>query len=124
MNRGAITQGRLVMNTIDKEIGRRIRHRRWRMSITQQELGKLIGVSFQQIQKYETGTNRVSASKLIFIANALSVPITYFFDNIETNGKLEDPSCGSMVTKTNLEVRTVAAVTERTHKRKDQELVP
>lgn len=112
------------MNTIDKEIGRRIRHRRWRMSVTQQELGKLIGVSFQQIQKYETGTNRVSASKLIFIANALSVPITYFFDNIETNGKSEEPSCGSMVTKTNLEVRTVVAVTERTHKLKDQELVP
>lgn len=78
-----------VTHPIDIEIGRRIRHRRWRIGMSQQDLGKLAGVSFQQIQKYEIGRNRVSASKLWVISRALSIPTSYFFDGIEESGQFE-----------------------------------
>jgi transcriptional regulator with XRE-family HTH domain len=53
--------------------------------MTQQTLAKSIGVAFQQVQKYESGSNRVSASRLVQIANALAVPVAYFFEDIETS---------------------------------------
>lgn len=51
--------------------------------MTQQQLGKAVGIKFQQIQKYETGMNRVSASRLYEIANALDVPVSFFFESVE-----------------------------------------
>lgn len=53
------------------------------VGMTQQQLGEKVGIKFQQIQKYETGMNRISASRLWDIASALDVPISYFFDGIE-----------------------------------------
>lgn len=68
---------------IDVEIGKRIRHRRWQLGMTQQQLGEKCGVKFQQIQKYETGANRVSASRLWEIAAATGMEVADFFDGIE-----------------------------------------
>jgi transcriptional regulator with XRE-family HTH domain len=64
----------------DFELGMRIRLRRVEMKISQSELADKLGVSFQQVQKYEKGVNRVGASRLQQIATALDVPVTFFFD--------------------------------------------
>ncbi len=69
---------------IDVLIGKRIRHRRIAMGLTQKALGSFLGVSFQQIQKYEKGLNRVSASCLLEIATKLEVPISFFYADIVT----------------------------------------
>lgn len=74
------------MNDIDVLVGNRIRARRYALGISQSELGEAIGVRFQQIQKYETGANRVSASRLWAVAEKLSVDIEYFFEGIRPNG--------------------------------------
>ncbi|UWQ82926.1 helix-turn-helix domain-containing protein [Leisingera caerulea] len=67
---------------VDVHVGKRIRHRRWLVGKTQQELASEIGVKFQQVQKYETGANRVSASRLWEIAAALDVNVTQFFEGL------------------------------------------
>ena len=67
---------------VDIHVGKRIRQRRWLVGLTQQQLGAAVGIKFQQIQKYETGSNRVSASRLWDIADALGVPITFFFEGL------------------------------------------
>ena len=66
--------------SIDKEIGRRLRDRRMAIGMSQERLGDLHGLTFQQIQKYEKGANRISASRLTEVARVLGVPITSFFD--------------------------------------------
>jgi transcriptional regulator with XRE-family HTH domain len=67
-------------NPVDEAVGARIRILRKRRKMSQQELGKALGVSFQQVQKYENGKNRVSASRLHLVATTLNVPITDLFD--------------------------------------------
>ncbi len=74
------------MNGIDSSVGQRIRQRRKLLGLSQTELAEKIGVKFQQVQKYETGTNRVAASRLWKIAETLRVPITYFFEDLELPG--------------------------------------
>lgn len=69
---------------VDIYVGGRIRARRKMLSITQTGLGKKLGVTFQQVQKYERGTNRVGSSRLFRTANALDVPVSYFFEGAET----------------------------------------
>ena len=64
----------------DIELGKRIRLRRVEQKISQAELGEQLGVSFQQVQKYEKGVNRVGAARLQQIATALDVPVTFFYD--------------------------------------------
>lgn len=71
-----------TMTQIDTEVGQRIRERRVALGMSQTELGRRAGVKFQQIQKYESGANRVSASRLWAIASALDVPVTYFFEAV------------------------------------------
>lgn len=65
---------------VDNYFGARIRMRRMEQQISQTDLGEKLGVSFQQVQKYEKGANRVSAGRLMEIAAALEVPISYFYD--------------------------------------------
>lgn len=83
------------MNKIDVLVGKRIRARRHAMGVSQTELGDAIGVKFQQIQKYETGANRVSASRLWAVAEKLGVDVVYFFEGIrrsdEDDGLEIDP---------------------------------
>jgi transcriptional regulator with XRE-family HTH domain len=64
----------------DQEVGRRVRARRLECRISQTELANKCGVTFQQVQKYEKGVNRIGASRLERIASALEVPVTFFFD--------------------------------------------
>lgn len=72
-----------MAHPVDVHVGKRVRHRRWLAGMTQQQLAENVGIKFQQIQKYETGMNRISASRLWDIATALSVPVSYFFDGID-----------------------------------------
>ena len=72
-----------MKHPVDVHVGKRIRHRRWMVGMTQQQLAEKVGIKFQQIQKYETGMNRVSASRLWDIAFALAVPVSFFFDGLE-----------------------------------------
>ena len=72
-----------MKHPVDVHVGKRIRHRRWMVGMTQQQLGEAVGIKFQQIQKYETGMNRISASRLWDIAQALDVSISFFFEGFE-----------------------------------------
>jgi transcriptional regulator with XRE-family HTH domain len=65
----------------DVEVGRRIRARRLECWLSQQELAHGLGITFQQVQKYEKGANRISAGRLLAICNLLQVPITFFYDS-------------------------------------------
>ncbi|MGG7645519.1 helix-turn-helix domain-containing protein [Rhodovulum sp. YNF3179] len=71
-----------MKHPVDVHVGKRIRHRRWMVGMTQQQLAERVGIKFQQIQKYETGMNRVSASRLWDIAHALEVPVSFFFEGL------------------------------------------
>jgi transcriptional regulator with XRE-family HTH domain len=66
---------------IDKHVGTRVRMRRMMLHRSQTELANALGLTFQQVQKYETGTNRISASRLMQIGNFLQVPVTFFFED-------------------------------------------
>ena len=69
-----------VPNPADVHVGARIRMRRMILGISQEKLGTALGVTFQQVQKYEKGATRVGAGRLLEIANFLSVPVSYFFE--------------------------------------------
>jgi transcriptional regulator with XRE-family HTH domain len=71
-----------MAHKVDIHVGKRVRQRRWLTGMTQQKLAELVGIKFQQIQKYETGANRVSASRLWDIADALDVNVSFFFEGM------------------------------------------
>lgn len=85
-----------MAHIVDTHVGKRIRQRRWLIGMTQQKLAELVGIKFQQIQKYETGANRVSASRLWDIAESLGVPVGFFFEGLEPVGS-EAAEAGNMV---------------------------
>src|SRR5688572_17234641 len=67
-------------NPIDKHVGSRVRMRRMMLSMSQEKLGDALGLTFQQVQKYEKGTNRIGASRLQQISQILQVPVSFFFE--------------------------------------------
>lgn len=69
-----------IPNPIDRHVGARVRMRRLLISMSQERLGEALGITFQQIQKYEKGANRIGASRLQQIAKILGVPVEFFFD--------------------------------------------
>lgn len=69
-----------IPNPVDVHVGSRVRMRRILIGMSQEKLGDALGLTFQQVQKYEKGTNRIGASRLQHIANILGVPVEYFFD--------------------------------------------
>ena len=69
-------------NPTDVHVGGRIRLRRNMLGMSQEKLGENLGITFQQIQKYEKGTNRVGASRLQAISSVLGVPVSYFFEDV------------------------------------------
>ena len=83
-------------NPIDKHVGSRVRMRRMMLSMSQEKLGDALGLTFQQVQKYEKGTNRIGASRLQQIANILQVPVSFFFEGAphtaHSSGMAEAPS--------------------------------
>jgi transcriptional regulator with XRE-family HTH domain len=78
-----------MAHIVDVHVGKRIRQRRWLVGMTQQKLAEAVGIKFQQIQKYETGANRVSASRLWDIADALEVDVAFFFEGLKEGGSNE-----------------------------------
>lgn len=71
-------------NPIDIHVGTRLRHRRTLLGMSQGKLGETVGLTFQQIQKYERGANRIGASRLYDLSRVLDVPISYFFEEMPT----------------------------------------
>ena len=71
---------------VDRHVGTRVRTRRTLMGISQERLGELIGLTFQQVQKYEKGENRISASKLWRLCQVLDVPVAYFYETCPDDG--------------------------------------
>ena len=87
-----------MSHPVDVNVGKRIRHRRWMSGTTQQQLAERVGIKFQQIQKYETGMNRVSASRLWDIAAVLDVPISFFFEGMDAETTAAHANSGNMPT--------------------------
>src|ERR1700710_1735968 len=86
------TRGRMPSgkpNPVDVHVGSRVRLRRTLLGMSQGNLGEAIGLTFQQVQKYESGTNRMGGSRLYDISQALDVPVSFFFDDManETAGR-------------------------------------
>lgn len=81
-----------MANNTDLHVGKRLRRRRRLLGLTQQQLAESIGIRFQQIQKYECGANRITASRLFELAVALNVPVNYFFEGLQTAPAIGAPS--------------------------------
>lgn len=75
---------------VDKHVGNRVRLRRLEMGWTQSKLGDALGLSFQQVQKYEGGTNRIGASCLQNVSDILKVPVAFFFEGLERSSSSKD----------------------------------
>ena len=108
-----------MTHLVDLHVGLRVRQRRWMLGLTQQQLGESVGIKFQQVQKYETGTNRISASRLWGIAATLGVPVAFFFEGLDREGAeigkgrgdiLSDKEAGDLV-------RTYYAIPEHQRRR-------
>ncbi|MGN6423626.1 MAG: helix-turn-helix domain-containing protein [Asticcacaulis sp.] len=84
--------GRQAAHTVDIHVGGRIRLRRKYLGVSQQAIADPLDLTFQQVQKYESGDNRVSASKLYEIARILKVPVVYFFDGLDGTPEALSPS--------------------------------
>jgi transcriptional regulator with XRE-family HTH domain len=106
-----------MSHPVDAHVGKRVRHRRWMVGMTQQQLAEKVGIKFQQIQKYETGMNRISASRLWDIAEALNVPVSFFFEGLrEEPGETTEPDMFSDKEALEL-VRSYYAIPEHQRRR-------
>jgi len=83
-----------MKHPVDVHVGKRVRHRRWLVGMTQQQLAEKVGIKFQQIQKYETGMNRISASRLWDICDALGVTVSFFFEGLSDDATDAEPISG------------------------------
>jgi len=90
--RQPITAKEYGPDPVDVHVGKRLRLRRTLMGYSQEQLAAAVGVTFQQIQKYERGSNRVSASRLYDIARVLNVPISFFFEDISDDVTTQRPT--------------------------------
>lgn len=81
-----------MANDIDLYVGKRLRRRRRLLGLTQQQLAESVGIRFQQIQKYECGANRISASRLFELSEALHVPVQYFYDGLAVQEMHREPT--------------------------------
>ena len=84
-------RGSGVPNPIDVHVGHRLRQRRAFVGLSQEKLAEALGLTFQQIQKYEHGRNRISASRLYQLSQILKVPISYFFEKLGESGNKKIP---------------------------------
>ncbi len=79
---------------VDIHVGKRLRLRRTILGLSQEAIGNAIGVTFQQVQKYERGVNRMGSSRLYEFSKILSVPVSYFFDEMEKSATTAVPASG------------------------------
>ena len=94
-------------NDLDQRVGERLRSRRLKMGLSQTELGAAVGVTFQQVQKYEKGANRISASRMVQFAEKLGVAPAYFVEGFGSRSKANGDT-----TKTARAIESVAASNE------------
>lgn len=80
-----VTKKKGRANSIDEHVGLQLRQRRALLGLSQERLAEQVGITFQQIQKYENGANRVSASRLYEFSKVLEIPVTFFFENYGSN---------------------------------------
>ncbi|MCB1885657.1 MAG: helix-turn-helix transcriptional regulator [Geminicoccaceae bacterium] len=109
--------GRSRAQDIDRHVGARMRERRIMLGLTQQQMAELIGVTYQQAHKYETGINRISAGRLYQISQALGVDISYFFEDVDPE-KQAKPKQGEMMPQQRMLLelaRNFAAIQNRKH---------
>lgn len=83
-------------NRTDKHVGARVRMRRMMLGLSQEKLGDALGLTFQQVQKYEKGTNRIGASRLQQLSDILKVPVAFFFEGLPTNNMATDTGVQSL----------------------------
>lgn len=81
-----------IPNPVDIHVGSRVRLRRTLLGLSQEKLGEAVGLTFQQIQKYERGANRIGASRLFEFSRILDVPVSFFFDDMADRPKATDDS--------------------------------
>lgn len=81
-----ISSGKSRRDPIDSHVGSRVRLRRTLLGMSQEKLGQAVGITFQQIQKYERGLNRIGSSRLYQFAQVLDVPVSFFFENLPSDG--------------------------------------
>lgn len=79
-------------NPIDVHVGGRVRLRRTLLGMSQEKLGEALGLTFQQVQKYERGANRIGASRLFDLSRVLDVPVSFFFDDMNDDLKAQSPA--------------------------------
>ena len=92
MNKSADKNFRVTNNNaVDMHVGKRVRLRRTLLGLSQEQLGDALNITFQQVQKYERGANRISASRLWDISQILDVPISYFFDDMSDDTMRHSP---------------------------------
>jgi len=91
--RGQMTEAQL--QTIDRAVGRQVRFRRISLGLSQQAVSGIMGLTFQQLQKYEHGTNRISGSRLYQLGQILHVPVSFFFENVEADLGITEKVPGS-----------------------------
>jgi len=88
-NRGRLPSGR--PNPVDVHVGNRVRLKRTLVGLSQEKLGEGLGLTFQQVQKYEQGTNRIGASRLWDISHVLDCPVSYFFEDMDDQTEAASP---------------------------------
>lgn len=115
-------RGSTAYNPIDVHVGARLRARRTLLGLSQTALGDAMGITFQQMQKYESGSNRISASRLYDVSKLLDIDISYFFDEMDQAIKSESPAHLSQK-KSKRSPRKPPKSEDPLHKRETLELV-
>ena len=112
-------------NYVDVHVGSRIRMRRQIINMSQERLGELLGITFQQVQKYEKGSNRISASRLYYTAKTLGVPVQFFFEDLPGSeepgmreGGEQDNFMSSLMTAEGIQLAKAFRDADNTTKRK------
>ena len=109
-------------NPIDTHVGSRVRMRRMMLKMSQEKLGDALDITFQQVQKYEKGTNRISASRLQQISNILQVPVSFFFEGTPGQSKAKDDAPSPAYVTDFLATRNGLTLTKAFMKIKDAKL--
>jgi len=84
-------------NPVDTQVGNRVRIRRMLIGMSQEKLGDMLGLTFQQVQKYEKGVNRIGAGRLYEISRILGVPIDFFYEGVAPEGSVSDSSAAPVM---------------------------
>ncbi|MBC7767398.1 MAG: helix-turn-helix transcriptional regulator [Phycisphaerales bacterium] len=112
---------------VDRKLGERVRARRLEIAMSQERLAELLGVTFQQVQKYEKGANRIAASRLLDIATALGTPVARFYEGLEAGrrGAKSEPRAQDLLARPGVAelVRVFATIESEKVRRRVVELV-